>query len=137
MGQIGPKSCKIWYFQYILDFSEATRFFNGNCGIPFSRGERARHFELLFVAFYSQLVSTYEVECSKMLQVEPSLKIYPLIFGRSARLQHDQPYLDKYLELEKFKISHDQQTKLFNLSQRIGLKITSASLRLKSLKAIS
>ena len=75
MGQIGPKLCKFWYFQYILDFSEATRFFYGKCGIPFSRGERARHFELLFVAFYSRIVSTYEVEAPKCSRWNRSLKI--------------------------------------------------------------
>ena len=41
-------------------FSGATRFFCGKCGIPFLRGEQARHFELLFVAFYSRVVSIYE-----------------------------------------------------------------------------
>ena len=40
-------------------------------------------------------------------------KIKPLIYGGLSRLTHDYPYLDKY----QLKIFHDQQTKIFNLSQ--------------------
>ena len=39
--------------------------------IPFSRGGQAHHFEILFVTFYSQIVSTYDAERFKILQVEP------------------------------------------------------------------
>ena len=58
-------------FSAYVEFFRSNKIFYGKCGIPFSRGERARHFELLFVAFYSRIVSTYEAEGCKMLQVEP------------------------------------------------------------------
>ena len=63
--------------------------FRGKCGIPVSRGERARHFELLFVALYSRIVSTYEAEGCKIIQVELFHKITLLIFGGPARLEQD------------------------------------------------
>ena len=59
------------FFQHSVDFFGATRFFCGKCDMPFSRGQRARHFELLFVACYSRRVSTYGAEGCDMLQMEP------------------------------------------------------------------
>ena len=37
----------------------------------FEKGQRARHFELLFVAFYSRTFSRYGTEEREMLQMEP------------------------------------------------------------------
>ena len=37
----------------------------------FERRQRARHFELLFVAFHSQIASGYGTEEHEMLQMEP------------------------------------------------------------------
>ena len=71
LGIRSQKGSKYGFLEHILDFSGATRFFGGKCGTSFSRGERARHFELLFVAFYRRIVSTHEAKGCKMLQVEP------------------------------------------------------------------
>ena len=48
-----------WVFSAHGIFQERQYMFCGKCGIPFSRGEWTRDFELLFVAFYSRIVSTY------------------------------------------------------------------------------
>ena len=47
--ELVQKRAKVCIFR-TFDLFGATRFCCGKCGIPFSRGERVRHFELLFLA---------------------------------------------------------------------------------------
>ena len=50
-GQMGPNMCNIGYFWHILDVSGATRIVCVTCDMPCSRGQRARHVELLVAVF--------------------------------------------------------------------------------------
>ena len=66
-SQIVQKMVFLAHFGFFL----SKTIFYGKCGMPFSRGDRDRHFEHLFVAFHRRIVSTYDVEGCKMLQMEP------------------------------------------------------------------
>ena len=65
------KRTTLGIFSTFWIFPEQQGFFCGKCDMMFSREQRARHFKLLFVAFYSQIVSTYGAEEYDMLQMEP------------------------------------------------------------------
>ena len=67
------KRAELGIFSTFWIFPEQQDFFVRKCVRPLSRGERARNFELLFVAFYCRIVSTFEAEGYKMLQLEPIL----------------------------------------------------------------
>ena len=65
LPEMGHKTGSRPWCEHILNFFGATRIFCGKCCTPFERGERARHFELLFVAFYRREVCPCEEERSK------------------------------------------------------------------------
>ena len=137
MGQIGPKSCKFWYFQYILDFSEATRIFMGSVAYRFQEESEP----VILSYFLWHFIVGQSLHMRQKLQNAPGgtvlLKYSLLNLGGRHDYNTTSHISTNIWNWKNLKFSHDQQTKLFNLSQRIGLKITSASLRLKSLKAIS
>ena len=87
MAEIGQKWVKLARKRANLGFFnyfEARKIFQKKFNTSLESERRARHFELLFVAFLRRGVSTYEAEGCKMLQVELFHKIYPLIFAGTA-----------------------------------------------------
>ena len=92
-GIRSQKGSKYGFLEHILDFSGATRFFGGKCGTSFSRGEQARHFELLFVAFYRRIVSTHEQKGAKCSRWNPFHKTWPVYFWGGRHDQHTTSHI--------------------------------------------
>ena len=68
------QNCANLIFSAHFGFSRSNEFFVGSVAYRFQE-ESEPVILSYFLWHYSRIVSTYEVECSKMLQVEPSLKI--------------------------------------------------------------